>query len=84
MDKSERFEYGYKIMKSHLGDATDAWLKKLEKAKLFVRVNVECAFGDIYGDPDSSLNDKTSVFIVWRLTGAVDIIDRSLRPTNDI
>jgi len=63
MDKSERFEYGYKIMKSHLGDATDAWLKKLEKAKLFVRVNVECAFGDIYGDPDSSLNDKTREMI---------------------
>ena len=63
MEKSDRFEYGYKIMKSHLGDATDAWLKKLEKANLFVRVNVECAFGDIYGDPDSSLNDRTREMI---------------------
>jgi len=63
MEKSDRFEYGYKIMKSHLGDATDVWLKKLEKANLFVRVNVECAFGDIYGDPDSSLNDRTREMI---------------------
>jgi len=26
-------------------------------------VNVECAFGDIYGDPDSSLNDRTREMI---------------------
>ncbi len=63
VNKTERYQYGYKIMKEHLGDATDAWLKKLEKAELFVRVNVECAFGDIYGDPQSSLNDKTREMI---------------------
>ncbi len=61
MDKeTERYQYGLKMMKTHLGKDTEKYIDTIaEIAPLFAKVNVEFAFGDLYGQKDDSLDQKT-------------------------
>jgi len=55
-----RYEKGIKIMREHLGPDADKYVETIAKiAPLFAKVNVECAFGEIYGDENSVLDQKT-------------------------
>ncbi len=54
-----RYEKGIEEMRKHLGPKADDYVKAIaEIAPLFARVNVETAFGDIYGDENSVLPEK--------------------------
>ena len=56
---NERYQKGIEAMRHHLGDEADNYVKAIEEvAPLFARVNVEFAFGDIYGDA-TALDQKT-------------------------
>ena len=56
----DRYEKGIDEMRRHLGPDADSYVEQIrEIAPLFAKVNVECAFGDVYGDPDSVLDQKT-------------------------
>ena len=56
----DRFEKGLRIMREHLGSKADQYVADIQKvAPLFAKINVECAFGDCYGDEDSVLSQKT-------------------------
>lgn len=58
--KSERYEKGLEEMRHHLGPDADKYVETIaEIAPLFARVNVEFAFGDLYGQEDSELDEKT-------------------------
>ncbi|MCX7125574.1 MAG: carboxymuconolactone decarboxylase family protein [Gammaproteobacteria bacterium] len=55
----DRYEKGIKVMREHLGPDADKYVETIrEVAPLFAKINVECAFGDVYGDPDSVLDQK--------------------------
>lgn len=57
---SDRYQKGIEEMRRHLGPAADEYVNNIRDiAPLFAKVNVECAFGDVYGDPDSVLDQKT-------------------------
>lgn len=57
---TDRYEKGIQSMRKHLGDAADQYVEAIrEVAPLFAKVNVEFAFGDLYGDEDSVLDQKT-------------------------
>lgn len=57
---SNRYEKGISEMRKHLGPEADQYVEAIrEVAPLFAKVNVEFAFGDIYGNPDSVLDQKT-------------------------
>lgn len=57
---SERYEKGMAVMREHLGENADAYVENIrEISPLFAKVNVEMAFGDVYGDPDCPLDIKT-------------------------
>lgn len=56
----DRYSKGIQVMREHLGTAADEYVEALrEVAPLFAKINVEFAFGDVYGDENSVLNDKT-------------------------
>ena len=56
---SDRYEKGIKVMREHLGKDADKYVEKIrEVAPLFAKINVECAFGDVYGDENSVLDQK--------------------------
>jgi 4-carboxymuconolactone decarboxylase len=55
-----RYEKGLKVMREHLGPKADEYVEVIrEIAPTFARVNVEFAFGDLYGDEDNPLDKKT-------------------------
>jgi 4-carboxymuconolactone decarboxylase len=57
---SDRYQKGLKAMREHLGPDADKYLKNIEEiAPLFARVNAEFAFGDLYGDPENPLDQRT-------------------------
>ena len=46
-----RYQKGLKVMTEHLGSKTDSYVEAIrEVAPKFAKVNVEFAFGDVYGD----------------------------------
>lgn len=57
---TDRYEKGLKVMRDHLGEKADEYIAAIrEVAPLFAKVNVEFAFGDLYGEEESSLDQKT-------------------------
>lgn len=57
---SDRYEKGIKSMREHLGVKADEYVQAIRDiAPLFAKVNVEFAFGDLYGDENSVLDQKT-------------------------
>lgn len=60
---SDRYEKGIEVMKEHLGPDAESYVEKIrEVAPLFAKVNVEFAFGDLYGHK-STLSKKTRELI---------------------
>jgi len=61
---SDRYEKGLKVMRRHLGDVVDQYVENIaEVSELFAKVNVEFAFGDLYGNEDRILDDKTQELV---------------------
>lgn len=59
----DRYSKGFEEMRSRLGEKTAEYVRAIEEvAPLFARVNVEFAFGDIYGG-EKVLDKKTSELI---------------------
>ena len=57
---SDRYEKGIAIMREHLGPKADEYVETIrEVAPLFAKVNVEAAFGDLYGSDENVLDPKT-------------------------
>lgn len=57
---TERYKKGIAAMREHLGPEADTYVKAIEDvAPLFAKVNVEFAFGDLYGDENGVLDQKT-------------------------
>ena len=57
---TDRYDYGMKVFKEHVGENAEKYMKEIrEVAPLFEKINVECAFGDVYGDPKGVLSQKT-------------------------
>ena len=57
---SDRYKKGIESMRQHLGPKADKYVEAIrEIAPLFATVNVEFAFGDLYGDESSVLDQKT-------------------------
>jgi 4-carboxymuconolactone decarboxylase len=55
-----RYERGMKALRKHLGKDAETYIEGISKvAPLFAKVNVEFAYGDIYGDPNRVLDEKT-------------------------
>lgn len=55
----DRYQKGIESMRKHLGKDADKYVEKIrEISPLFAKVNVEFAFGDIYDDPNSVLDQK--------------------------
>lgn len=47
---TDRYQKGIEVMRDHLGPEADQYVENIrEVAPLFAKVNVETAFGDIYG-----------------------------------
>jgi len=57
---TDRYKKGIEVMREHLGPEADKYVDDIKAiAPLFAKVNVECAFGDVYGDENSVLDQKT-------------------------
>ena len=57
---SDRYEKGIASMREHLGPKADQYVEAIrEVAPLFAKVNVEFPFGDLYGDKQSVLDQRT-------------------------
>ena len=57
---TDRYEKGMQSMRKHLGPKADEYVKVIQEvAPLFAKVNVEFAFGDIYGNEKSCLDERT-------------------------
>ncbi len=55
-----RYERGMQVMREHLGKDADSYVEAIQSiAPLFAKINVECAFGDVYGDEHSVLSQKS-------------------------
>lgn len=56
----DRYKKGMESMRKHLGPKADEYVAAIkEVAPLFAKVNVEFAFGDLYGDEHNCLDQKT-------------------------
>ncbi len=61
---SDRYNKGLKVMREHLGPDADKYVENIrEVSPLFAKVNVEFAFGDIYGDKRNVLDPKVQELI---------------------
>lgn len=59
MVSEDRYEKGIEEMRRHLGVLADGYVESIrEVSPLFAKVNVEFAFGDIYGH-ESTLDERT-------------------------
>lgn len=57
---TDRYQKGMNELKHHLGPHAEKYIDAIrEVAPLFARVNVEFPFGDLYGDENSVLDQKT-------------------------
>ncbi|PJD96620.1 MAG: 4-carboxymuconolactone decarboxylase [Legionella sp.] len=57
---NKRYEKGMEVLREHLGVKADEYAQSIEKvAPLFAKINVECAYGDVYGSENSVLSAKT-------------------------
>lgn len=57
---TDRHKKGIELMRKHLGPAADKYVEAIcEVVPLFAKVNVEFALGDLYGDENSVLDQKT-------------------------
>lgn len=73
---TERYKKGIEEMRRHLGPDADKYVQKIsEVAPLFAKVNVEFAFGDIYGDASNCLDQKTKELITL---GALTVMGHAL------
>lgn len=69
---SKRYEKGLHVMRQHLGPEADQYIEAIEEvAPLFAQVNVEFAFGDLYGQANHPLDQKTQELIT---VGALTVI----------
>ena len=59
-----RYQKGLNQFKHHLGNNAEPYLKAIEDiSPFFAKVNVEFAFGDIYGETDKVLDSITQELI---------------------
>ena len=59
----DRYQKGLAVMKQHLGEDAEKYVEAIaEVAPQFAKVNVEFAFGDIYGS-EKALDIKTSELV---------------------
>ncbi len=73
---TERYQKGLNEMRRHLGPDADKYVAAIgEVAPLFSRVNVEFAFGDIYGDENNVLDQKTKELVTL---GALTVLGSAL------
>ncbi len=73
---TERYAKGLATMREHLGKEADQYVAAIaEVAPLFSKVNVEFAFGDLYGDPKSVLDQKTKELVTL---GALTVLGYAL------
>src|SRR3989338_3746263 len=57
---TDRYQKGIASMRHHLGPKADQYVAAISDiAPLFAKVNVEFAFGDLYGEEHSVLDQKT-------------------------
>lgn len=57
---TDRYQKGIESMRKHLGPKADEYIEAIrEIAPLFAKVNVEFPFGDLYGDENSVLDQRT-------------------------
>ncbi len=60
----ERYKKGIEEMQRHIGPTAEKYIQAIRDiAPLFAQVNVEFAFGDLYGDPTSPLDQKTKELV---------------------
>lgn len=72
---SDRYKKGIQVMKEHLGPEAESYVEAIrEVAPLFADVNVEFAFGDLYGH-DSSLSQKTRELVT---IGALTVLGHAI------
>lgn len=70
-----RYQKGIEEMRRHLGVLADSYVDKIkEVSPLFAKVNVEFAFGDIYGH-ESTLDERTRELVT---IGALTVQGSSL------
>lgn len=61
---SDRYQKGLNQFRQHLGKNAKEYLKAIEEiSPFFAKVNVEFAFGDIYGETDKVLDSVTQELI---------------------
>lgn len=72
---SDRYKKGVQVMKEHLGPDAEKYVETIkEVAPLFAQVNVEFAFGDLYGHK-STLSDKTRELVT---VGALTVMGHAI------
>lgn len=61
---TQRYEKGMREFKNHLGEDAEKYLAAIEEiSPFFAKVNVEFAFGDIYGETDKVLDSVTQELV---------------------
>lgn len=69
---TDRYQKGIEEMRRHLGPKADDYVKAIaEVSPLFAKVNVEFAFGDLYGDERGVLDQKTRELVT---VGALTVL----------
>lgn len=60
----DRYTKGMDVLKQHAGEDAEKYIEAIrEVSELFAKVNVEFAFGDIYGNKDRKLDKKTQELV---------------------
>jgi 4-carboxymuconolactone decarboxylase len=73
---TDRYTKGMEVFKEHLGEDAEKYISAIrEVSPLFARVNVEFAFGDIYGNPARELDEKTQELVTL---GALTVLGNAL------
>ena len=73
---TDRYQIGIEEMRRHLGPNADKYVEAIrEVAPLFAKVNVEFAFGDLYGDKNNPLDQKTRELVT---VGALTVMGHAL------
>lgn len=76
MTDEDRYQKGFKVMEAHIGHKTADYVQAIrEVAPQFAKVNVEFAFGDLYGDENSVLDQKTRELVA---IAALTVLGHSL------
>ena len=66
---SNRYEKGMDVMKVHVGPQAESYIQAIrEVAPLFADVNVEFAFGDLYGHKSSLSDQQRELITIGALT----------------